>query len=202
MSLISIPIKGRDQCCASLHSNIHEYLISWSHDAGKAWHREDYFTHTNNYYMCLCWSPHYSAWFLGFFSKCIKTLLHVHSFDPYIIHISHGFEGDIPEYQPRGDTKALARYVTQHWRQRVTYAPGLLCHHEANILIGIYAWKDMWCMLCSIIKQEAHGPHPSPEKPFQIKCIIMLIRRRKNPKLLSEKWIVLINFVKPWVPFT
>ena len=29
-----------------------------------------------------------------------------------IIHISHGFEGDIPEYQPRGDTKALARYVT------------------------------------------------------------------------------------------
>ena len=30
-----------------------------------------------------------------------------------IIHISHGFEGDIPEYQPRGDTKALARYVTR-----------------------------------------------------------------------------------------
>ena len=31
----------------------------------------------------------------------------------YIIHISHGFEGDIPEYQPRGDTKALAlaRYI-------------------------------------------------------------------------------------------
>ena len=28
------------------------------------------------------------------------------------IYISHGFEGDIPEYQPRGDTKALARYVT------------------------------------------------------------------------------------------
>ena len=25
-----------------------------------------------------------------------------------IIHISHGFEGDIQEYQPRGDTKALA----------------------------------------------------------------------------------------------
>ena len=30
-----------------------------------------------------------------------------------IIHISHGFVGDIPEYQPRGDTKALARYVTR-----------------------------------------------------------------------------------------
>ena len=26
-----------------------------------------------------------------------------------IIHISHGVEGDIPEYQPRGDTKALER---------------------------------------------------------------------------------------------
>ena len=39
----------------------------------------------------------------------------------HIIHISHGFEGDIPEYQPRGDTKALARYVTRCRRQRVTY---------------------------------------------------------------------------------
>ena len=37
-----------------------------------------------------------------------------------IIHISHGFEGDIPEYQPRGNTKALARYVTRCRRQRVT----------------------------------------------------------------------------------
>ena len=36
-----------------------------------------------------------------------------------IIHISHGFEGDKPEYQARGDTKALARYVTQCRRQRV-----------------------------------------------------------------------------------
>ena len=35
-------------------------------------------------------------------------------------HISHGFEGDIPEYQPRGDTKVLARYVTRCRRQRVT----------------------------------------------------------------------------------
>ena len=31
-----------------------------------------------------------------------------------IIHISHGFEGVIPEYQPRGDTKALARYHSDH----------------------------------------------------------------------------------------
>ena len=37
-----------------------------------------------------------------------------------IIHISHGLEGDIPEYQPRGDTKSLARYVTRCRRQRVT----------------------------------------------------------------------------------
>ena len=29
------------------------------------------------------------------------------------IHISHGLEGDIPEYQPRGDTKAVVRYVTR-----------------------------------------------------------------------------------------
>ena len=28
-----------------------------------------------------------------------------------IIHISHGLEGDIPEYQPRDDTIAQARYV-------------------------------------------------------------------------------------------
>ena len=37
-----------------------------------------------------------------------------------IIHISHGFEADIPEYQPRGDTKALARYVTLCRRCYVT----------------------------------------------------------------------------------
>ena len=30
-----------------------------------------------------------------------------------IIHILHDFEGDIPEYQHRGDPKALARYVTR-----------------------------------------------------------------------------------------
>ena len=38
----------------------------------------------------------------------------------YFIHISHGFEGDIPEYQPRGDTKAMTRYVTRCRRKRVT----------------------------------------------------------------------------------
>ena len=37
----------------------------------------------------------------------------VHDSAGDIIHISHGFKGDIPEYQPQGDTKALARYVTQ-----------------------------------------------------------------------------------------
>ena len=36
-----------------------------------------------------------------------------HMFEIKIIYISHGFEGDIPEYQPRGDTKALARYATR-----------------------------------------------------------------------------------------
>ena len=29
-----------------------------------------------------------------------------------IMHILHGFKGDILEYQPRGDTEALVRYVT------------------------------------------------------------------------------------------
>ena len=30
----------------------------------------------------------------------------------HIIHLSYGLEGDIPEYQPLGDTKALARYMS------------------------------------------------------------------------------------------
>ena len=38
-----------------------------------------------------------------------------------IIHISHGFEGDIPEYQPQGDTKAVARYVTRCRRHAFSY---------------------------------------------------------------------------------
>ena len=38
-----------------------------------------------------------------------------------IIHISHGFEVDIPEYQLQGDTKALARYVTRWWRHEFSY---------------------------------------------------------------------------------
>ena len=45
----------------------------------------------------------------------IKKVLSTNATPSYIydiIHISHGFEGDIPQYQPRGDTKALARYVT------------------------------------------------------------------------------------------
>lgn len=37
--------------------------------------------------------------------KCSKTLYH--------IHILHGREGDIPEYLPRGDRKALKRYVAR-----------------------------------------------------------------------------------------
>ena len=48
---------------------------------------------------------------------------YLHYLYMYIIHISHGFEGDIPEYQPLGDTKALARYLTL-WHK----SPGALCH--------------------------------------------------------------------------
>ena len=49
-----------------------------------------------------------------------------------IIHISPGFEGDIPEYQPLGDTKALARYVVRY--------------------SGIVAREDMRYMLCDIFE--------------------------------------------------
>ena len=62
-------------------------------------------------------------------SRCVQRVVRLapkfpnyamHDLDNNIIHISDGFEGDIPEYQPRGDTKALARYVTRCRRQRVT----------------------------------------------------------------------------------
>ena len=45
-----------------------------------------------------------------------------------IIHISHGFEGDIPEYQPRGDTKAVmspdaeGRHVIYVMHQEIFFA--------------------------------------------------------------------------------
>ena len=58
LSLLSVPIKGRTQCLASLHSNIHEYLKN----ADKAWNRASilYYTcsKTTNIswiiYMLLC----------------------------------------------------------------------------------------------------------------------------------------------------
>ena len=49
-----------------------------------------------------------------------EYLLQQETLNNDIIHRSHGFEGDTPEYQPRGDTEALARYVTRCRRQRVT----------------------------------------------------------------------------------
>ena len=70
-----------------------------------------------------------------------------------IIHISHGFEGDIPEYQPRGDTKALARYVTR-CRSYINYICDItwkliqkcytiiwqvmaeICHHMLHVILG------------------------------------------------------------------
>ena len=45
------------------------------------------------------------------------------------IHISHGYEGDIPEYKSLGDTKALAHYFI--WCQ----APGISCHRGADNLV-------------------------------------------------------------------
>ena len=42
MSLLSVPIKGRAKCYATLHLNIHEYLRSYN--AGKELNKEDYIT--------------------------------------------------------------------------------------------------------------------------------------------------------------
>ena len=53
--------------------------------------------------------------FITFMVNYIITVITLETKSPkpfHIMHISHGFEGDIPEYQPRGDTKAQARYVT------------------------------------------------------------------------------------------
>ena len=43
----------------------------------------------------------------------LKCYIIMSTCDIIHIHVSHGFEGDIPGYKPRGDTKALARYVTR-----------------------------------------------------------------------------------------
>ena len=48
----------------------------------------------------------------------------IYKYIGFIIHISNGFKGDIPKYQPLGDTKALARYVTLCRNE----SPGALCH--------------------------------------------------------------------------
>ena len=167
------------------------------HDIGKT------ISHTQTTITCACVDLHIIRHdSLGFFPNVLKLYYMYTALIPilYIYHMASRvtYQNISPEVTRKPWHVMSPNTKGKGWH----YAPGLLCHHEANILIGIYAWKDMWCMLCSIIKQEAHGPHPSREKPFQIKYIIMLIRRRKNPWLLSEKWIVLMNFVKPWVPFT
>ena len=56
----------------------------------------------------------------------------------HIIHISHGFESDIPEYRPE-----------------VTGKPGKLCHPmskalRADILAGMVALEALRYMLCNI----------------------------------------------------
>ena len=52
------------------------------------------------------------------------------------------------------------------------------------------------------MKQEAHGPHRSPEKTVQTNMIIIiLIKRRKKP--LFTLWEVNgSSFEQTWIPFT
>ena len=57
------------------------------------------------------------------------------------IHISHCFEGNIPEYQPLSDTKALARYVTRcrcHWKWWFKERT----ERELITLKGLAQWKS------------------------------------------------------------
>ena len=68
-----------------------------------------------------------------------------------IIHKSCGFEGDIPEYQPRGDTKALARYVTCCRRQKMTFSARTFVSPRA-LLFGIFAREAKVYMLCDNYK--------------------------------------------------
>ena len=62
-------IKGRAQCYAAFHWNIHEYLIQVKCDIWKT---------------LLAWveSTHFLAWYVAFFPNVIKTLLY--SFRPFI----------------------------------------------------------------------------------------------------------------------
>ena len=59
------------------------------------------------------------------------------------------------------------------------------------------------CIIHKVLKQEAHGPHHSPEKTVQINntndYIIMVIKRRKTHYILYENLMVLhLNkFVSP-----
>ena len=58
-----------------------------------------------------------------------------------IYHMSS--RATIPEYQPLGDTKALARYVTRCRRQRVTYnAP----HVTSGLIFWYVTLEAMWHM--------------------------------------------------------
>ena len=63
--------------------------VPLSHDAGKMRRTEVYKTQTTNIFQIhesdYVETPHYLAWFVYFFSKCIKTLLH--GFDPNISYV-------------------------------------------------------------------------------------------------------------------
>ena len=67
ISLLSVLIKDRDQCYASLHSQIHECV--WNHDLGKTPQREDYtvksilsYRQNYQYITNVLASTHYLTW--------------------------------------------------------------------------------------------------------------------------------------------
>ena len=66
------------------------------------------------------------------FIGSILSMGHYFLSNETIMHISQGFEGDITEYQSRGNTKALALSAFNIvWHN----APGLSCRRGADILV-------------------------------------------------------------------
>ena len=68
-----------------------------------------------------------------------------------MMHISHGFAGDMQYYFPQVDTRALARYLNQRWKQRVIKRAVAFQSSMGNYS-GIATRVDMWYMLCNAFK--------------------------------------------------
>ena len=83
INVFSAPIKGIARCYASLHSDFHEHL--WSHDAGKACHRESYVTQTMYRLVNLSWAP----WDLVPSEARYHIEWRVKGLTTYLVHGSH-----------------------------------------------------------------------------------------------------------------